>query len=285
MPDAREPSHALTVPEQDNAAPAAPQLLAMEPEAYVAAAYGALTTELENAITIVGMVVHDVTTPEGMEAAKQARMVFRQLRWAVDRQHKDIKAPILNLSRLIDGRWNQLKDQLEPYEAHYHKPIEAEEARLAAIEQARQRAEMDRVAAIERKVAALAQAPAQALNQPSTHIETILLALEAIVLDESYAEYLPMAQEAKAKALGELQRALDAARRHEADQAELERLRLQVAVTPVAEDAWAPAATLDPGVVLWHCYRYLIGLPEDYDQLLADVATSLGELGYDLPSH
>lgn len=270
----------------DAAAPAQmPKLLAMAPEQYVVAAFQSLDAEVAAAIERVGKVVHDVSTPEGMDAAKADRNVFRELRWATDRHHKDVKAPVLQLSRLIDGHWNQLKDQLAPYEAHYNDPIEAEEARKAAQARAREHAEMERISTLERQVAALTNAPAQALGQPASIIETVLLAVEATIVDERYAEYEQMAMAAKDKAVADLRRALAQALDAEANQAELERLRLQLAATPVAPDAWAPTPTSAPGDTLLRCYRYLIGLDTDYPTLLAEVENSLAALGIELPSH
>lgn len=270
------------------AAPPAPRLLAIEPQRYVDDAFGGLSTELATAIQTVGKVVYDVTTPEGMTGAKEGRNVFRQVRWAIERTRKDVKDPITQLGKLIDGRAHELEDQVKEYEDHYAVPIEAEELRQADMARAREHAEMERIAGIERKVAAIANHPAQALNQPPSIIETLIVALECILIDASYAEYQPMAEAAKAKALGELQHALLAAYQVEADQAELAALRRQVgagATDSPAPDTGSTPVALVPGDVLWHCHRYLIGLPEDYDQLLADVETSLTELGYDLSTH
>lgn len=259
---------------------AAPRLLTIDPEQYVATAFQTLDAEVTQAIKHVGKVVHDVTTPDGMEAAKADRKVFRELRWATDRHHKDVKKPVLLLTNLIDGKKHQLLDQIAPFEAHYHDPIEAEEARKAAMARAREHAELERINTLERQVAALANAPAQALGQPASIIETVLIAVQETIVDERYAEYEQMALAAKAKAITDLTAALAQAR-------ELEQLRQQVALAPVAT---APVEASTPpcphhGDVLLHCYRYLIGLDTDYHPLLADVEASLDLLGIALPSH
>lgn len=263
-----------------------PQLLTMEPKQYVDTAFADLDKELAGAVENVGKVVHDVTTASGMEAAKEGRKTFRQLRWVADRLHKEYKAPVLQLGRLIDSRYNQIKDAIAPYELHYDKAIEAEEERLAVLARAREHAEMERIATIERRIAGISSMPAQALGRSSSIIETLLIALDEMVIDASYyAEYEQLAQEAKNKAAADLNRALLQTRAAEANLAELEQLRRQHG-TPAVDDGFDPCqpALMTPGDVIMDCYRYLVGLDQDYDTLLANVTTTLEAMQYHLPT-
>lgn len=263
-----------------------PQLLTIEPQQYVDAAFAELDKELAGAVESVGMVVHDVTIASGMEAAKEGRKTFRQLRWVADRLHKEYKAPVLQLGRLIDSRYNQIKDAIAPYELHYDKAIEAEEERLAVLARAREHAEMERIATIERRIAGISSMPAQALGRSSSIIETLLIALDEMVIDASYyAEYEQLAQEAKNKAAADLNRALLQTRAAEANLAELEQLRRQHG-TPAVDDGFDPCqpALMTPGDVIMDCYRYLVGLDQDYDTLLANVTTTLEAMQYHLPT-
>lgn len=267
-------------------AEAVPALLSMDPQQYVDTAFGPVDQDLALAVTEVGLVVHDLSTTTGLDAAKASRQVFRELRWAVDKLHKEYKAPVLQIGRLIDGRYNQIKDAIAPYEAHYNDAITAEEQRQADMARARENAELERLATIERRIAALAKMPVEALGQSSNMIESILKDVEAEIIDDSYAESQDIAQAAKDKAIGELQRALQQAITAEADSAELARLRSQGALSA---PEYEPDYALDPdhgipiGEVLLDCYLYLIGQAHDYDTLLTNVIATLQALHYDLP--
>lgn len=280
------------ISEAPAALPATQQLLTVSPAVYVEQAFGDVQTEIAGAIATVGMTVHDVDTPEGMAAAKRDKLTFRDLRLAAERLHKDYKAPVLELTRLIDGRLRDIKAELAPYEQHYAQAIEAGEARAAAAERAVIEQEQRRVALIEERIAALRALPGQALNMTADHVETLLIAAQEVIINDVYGEYIEKAEQAKAYAVDALARALAVKRQAEADQAELERLRaLHTPAAPPApppEPPAAPAAVLaqhapHPLDVLQHTYRYLVGMDSDVDVLLADVRATLIDAGIALP--
>lgn len=284
-----------TPPATPAAAPGAVSLLAMDPADYVKLAFGELETEMFAIIENVGMTVHDVDTPQGMELAERDCAAFRDLRLAAERLHKQYKAPVLELGRMIDGRKTDIINWLSPYEQHYREAIKAGKERAAAAQAALLEAERQRVAGIEERIAALYALPGQALNECASHVETMLIATEAIIIDDSYGEYMEKASAAKSFALKMLGQALDTKRQAEADQAELERLRAQqpptappkappAAPAPKASKrAPAKAAPLSQIDALLLTYHFLNGEAIDGDLLLQHVAATLEAAGIPMP--
>lgn len=108
-----------------------------------------------------GGVVFDVTTTEGMATAKKGRAEIRKYRTSLEDLRKAIKAPALRRCQVIDEEARAITGKLlaleEPIDAQIKKEetrkedeknaaIRAEQARLAAEEQARKDAEAKRMA-------------------------------------------------------------------------------------------------------------------------------------------
>ncbi|HYE70634.1 MAG TPA: hypothetical protein VD932_03830 [Aquabacterium sp.] len=169
-------------------------------------------------------VVFDVSTPKGMKEACEARAAIREPRYEVERVRKAVKAPLLKLSKEIDGRAAEITEKLLEIEEPVDQQIKAEEARKEAEKQARIAAEVKRVADIQERIAELRGnqllTPADGSKLIAEHIAD----LERIAVDESFAEFRDLAAATKAATLERLNKLLTAAQAHEAEQ---ERIRLE----------------------------------------------------------
>lgn len=110
-------------------------------------------------------VVIDVTTPEGMKAAKEGRAELKRVRLDLEDARVEEKAESLAYGKRVDSEANRIKAVIVPMEDAYDNAIKAEEKRvkeielekvraLARIEEAKAKAikdEEDRVAAEEKK--------------------------------------------------------------------------------------------------------------------------------------
>lgn len=119
---------------------------------------------------------------------------------------------------------------------------QAEEAERVREQQARERAEADRVAGIRLKIAVFDAALTQAaLCRSAAMLQRLLDATAAITVDGSYQELEAEASEKKAAVLAELRRQHSEKLQQEADREELVRLRAATAAAPKPTEAPAPA--------------------------------------------
>lgn len=66
-------------------------------------------------------VVYDVTTTEGIEAARVARRAIREPRYEVEKVRKDAKAPLLALGRQIDDEAKRITSALLKIETPFDR--------------------------------------------------------------------------------------------------------------------------------------------------------------------
>ena len=84
--------------------------------------------------------VFDVTTTKGMEEAKKARAEVKGYRVALEKVRKEIKAPALERSRLIDEEAKRITAELQAIEEPIDQAIKAEEQRKEDEKAAKARA-------------------------------------------------------------------------------------------------------------------------------------------------
>jgi hypothetical protein len=113
----------------------------------IAASVAALKAKFEN-------VTYDVTTTDGMKAAKADRAELKEFRLEVEAVRVRLKEPHLLAGREIDDHAKTLTKEITTLEAARDEVIRAEERRKAQIKAERERAERDRIAAEERAKAA-----------------------------------------------------------------------------------------------------------------------------------
>lgn len=189
-------------------------------------------------------VVFDVTTTAGMADAKAARLALREPRYEIERIRKSAKAPLLALGKKLDSDAARITAEIEKLEGPIDAQIKAEEARKEAEKQAKIEAEQKRVADIHDRIEELrgcqTLTPASGSRLISEHISD----LEALPVDDTFAEFRQQAEDAKAAGLARLNALCDAAVAHEqeqdrikAERAELERLRAEQAKRDAEERA------------------------------------------------
>ena len=166
--------------------------------------------------------VFDVTTTKGMEEAKKARAEVKGYRIALEKVRKEIKAPALERSRLIDEEAKRITAELQAIEEPIDAAIKAEEQRKEEEKAAKARAEAARLAGIAAKISAIRLPVIMAANQPAAMISAELEKVQKLELSEAeFQEFMPDAIEALNEARKDLQAALNTRLLYEAEQARI----------------------------------------------------------------
>lgn len=178
--------------------------------------------------TKYGTVVYDASTAKGLEVAREARAAVREPRYEIERIRKDAKAPILALGKTLDAEAKRITDAILQIEAPIDAVITAEEQRKEREKQERIAAEAKRVADIQERIREFGGAINAAAHSNAALIQEHINDLEKIPVDDSFAEFQPAANAAKAGALTELRvmHAKAKAREEEAERLRLERIEL-----------------------------------------------------------
>jgi hypothetical protein len=150
--------------------------------------------------------VLDVSTTKGMTVAKEARAEIRTYRVNLEKLRVEIKAPALERCRLIDAEAKRITEELLKLETPIDEAIKAEEARKEVARKAREDAEKERLAQIERDRLAAERAEAERVQREKEEA----LAAERASLAAERAEFERQQAEAAAA---------EKARREEADAA------------------------------------------------------------------
>lgn len=205
-------------------------------------------------------VVFDVRSGEGEEAARRARKECVSLRTHLETMRKGIKGPALERCRLIDAEAKRIEAEIKAVEQPIDAQIKVVEREREERAAAKRREEQARIDAIQKRIGEIRAMPAKAAGASVADVDELLDGLNALPLDESFAEFLPAAQEAKAEALDrmvalrevavsrermEAERAQrEAEQRAEAERqrAENERLRAEAEAARAAENRRAQIA-------------------------------------------
>ena len=182
-----------------------------------AAALAELRQKYENA-------VFDTGTKAGMDKAVAARRELREIRVNLEKLRKELKAPALERSRLIDAEAKTITEQLVALEGPIDAQIKAEEERKAAEKAERERIERERVEALHRRVAAIRALTVTCVGNSSAEIHMQITRLQQTEIDDSYAELRAEASAAKAETLAKMESMYTATI---AAEAEAERLRVE----------------------------------------------------------
>ena len=168
--------------------------------------------------------VFDVTIPIGMAKAIAARRELREVRVNLEKLRKELKAPALERSRLIDAEAKALTTQIEAMEDPIDAQIKAEEQRKADEKAERERVERERVEALHRRVTLIREQPTRYVGKPATEIAAKIAALSGIEIGADYAELQGDGHAAKAEAIATLTEMHAKAQEQEL---EAERLRIE----------------------------------------------------------
>lgn len=145
----------------------------------------------------------DVTVASGMKDARVARATLRTLRTGLEAKRTEIKAPILKQGALIDSEAKRITRELLALEDPIDTQIRTEERRVEDLRLAAERAEAERLDAIERERKA---AEARALAE-----EKARLAAAQKRLDEERAQLEADQKAARGRAEAESASRADAA--------------------------------------------------------------------------
>ncbi|EXF45221.1 IgA-specific serine endopeptidase autotransporter precursor [Pseudomonas sp. BAY1663] len=161
--------------------------------------------------------VPDVSTKKGRDAIASIAHKVARSKTALDNVGKELVAELKEIPKKIDAERKRMRDTLDAWKDEVRAPLNeweaAEEARKAkhqgAIDQINMRLECR--------------------DLDSSELCQNIEWLETMAIDEGWEEFESEALRAKDKALAALREALVARERHEAEQAELERLRAEAA--------------------------------------------------------
>lgn len=183
-----------------------------------------------------GNVAFDLTTTKGDKEARAARLELVRLRTSLEAKRKELKAPALERSRLIDDEAKRITGAILELETPIDQQIQAAEQKKGADRLAKIEAERLRVAAIRARIDSITSVALRAVGKPAEEVEAKIKLLVGITIGADYAEFKAEAEAAHADTLGKLRdmhaAALAAeveAQRLAEERAELERLRAEQA--------------------------------------------------------
>lgn len=159
----------------------------------------------------------DVSTKKGRDAIASIAHKVARSKTALDNIGKDLVAELKDIPKKIDAERKRMRDLLDSWQAEVRKPLteweEAEAARLA-----RHQGEIDKI-----------NLRLECRDLDSAELKANIAWLEGLAISQAWEEFEAEAARAKDKALVALREALAARDKFEAEQAELERLRAEVA--------------------------------------------------------
>ena len=166
----------------------------------------------------IDVFVPDVKTKKGRDAIASIAHKVARSKTALDNIGKELVAELKDVPKKIDAERKRMRDMLDKWKDDVRRPLtdweEAEEARQ----------QKHRLA-----IELMQQSVQGAENLTSGTLREQIAALNEKVIDAAFEEYEADAHRAKAKALEGLSTALQAREKHEAEQAELARLRAEAA--------------------------------------------------------
>lgn len=158
----------------------------------------------------------DVSTKKGRESIASIAYKVARSKKALDNVGKDLVAELKEVPKKIDAERKRMRDLLEAWQEEVRRPLTEWE-----------QAEEARVARIQAQVARLADS--EVTDMPAAEIKQSIENLESHVIDARYEEFEPEAHRVKAASLTALRASLVVREKYEAEQAELERLRVEAA--------------------------------------------------------
>jgi hypothetical protein len=152
-------------------------------------------------------------TPKGNKEARSHVHALRLTKGALERTRKEAKAESLKKGRAIDAEAAEIEARIEAM-------IGVHQAKLDEIEQR----EKDRIAAIQQRLSSIAHVID---SRKSADLKARIGELEAVAIDDSFAEFVADAAKAKDATLAKYRAMLAEAEQAEAQAAELARLRAE----------------------------------------------------------
>ncbi len=148
--------------------------------------------------------VYALQTVAGDKEARADRLELVKLRSSLESKRKELKAPALERSRLIDAEAKRIEGEILALEGPIDKQIKADEARREEERLARAAAEAARVAALRKRIDYLRGIAPRAAGQPAREIEFKTAMVEAVVVGDDFAELKAEAQDVREQVLAQL---------------------------------------------------------------------------------
>ncbi len=161
--------------------------------------------------------VPDVSTKKGRDQIASTAYKVRQSKSALDKVGKNLVDKLKEQPKLVDAERKRMREFLDKLADDVRQPLDDFEQK-----------EADRVKSLKDRVWFFSSCVMDR-NENSAQIKEIMKTIELEKVDESYQEYEAEAHREKAACLERLAFSLDAQIKHEAEQAELEKLRKESA--------------------------------------------------------
>lgn len=172
-------------------------------------------------------VTYDVTNVLGMAQAKRDRKELVTLRVSLEGMRKTLKAPALERSRLIDAEATRIKALIIILEEPIDKQIKAEEKRLSDIKEEKRLAAQKRDMEIMESITKLSTMVDRVSTFHAAKLQECIDFINSMELtEEKFLTFLPLAIEARDKALKEITEIQTAKAEAEAEADRIETKRL-----------------------------------------------------------
>lgn len=161
----------------------------------------------------------DCTTTEGDKLARESRRALVSLRTTLEAKRKELKAPLLERTRLIDAEAKRITGEIVELELPIDQQIKAEEARREAIRAERARVEQARIDGHKARIQSIRDRALEFVAAPVGVIEQAIA--EAGEVADDFEEFQDEAEAAHGAMLEKLTELLEHAKERERHQAEL----------------------------------------------------------------
>ncbi len=168
--------------------------------------------------------VPDITTVKGRKEIASVAYAVTKTKTYLDGLGKDLTGKYKEIPKRIDANRKMIRDTLDALKDEVRAPLTQYEA-----------AEESRVAALKERMTAFADAKQATSELPSIELEHYLQQIDAIAIDDSWEEMTAQAGVAKDAAVLHLRTVIEKTKEREAQAAELERLRQEVAAREQAD--------------------------------------------------
>ncbi len=173
---------------------------------------------LQGVRTLIDEFKPDVTTAKGRDAIKSIAHSVAKSKTYLDGIGKELVDKLKEQPKLVDAERKRVRDTLDAWKDEVRKPLTDWED-----------AEKSRIAAHKDNIDWFASVINESSMLDSIGIKNLIDSAKAKVVDQSFQEFEAEAHRTKEQCLSQLEQALSATLKREAEQAELERLRKEAA--------------------------------------------------------
>lgn len=152
--------------------------------------------------------------PKGNKEARSHVYKLRQTKAAIDKARKAEKEDVLLRGRLIDSEAKEIISEIEVMIDVHQKPLDEIEQR-----------EQTRIDVLKQRIATLAVP--SILPENSSELKKVIKSIQSIIIDNSFSEFVAEAGITKDDSIKTLNTYLESALKREAQEAELNKLRIE----------------------------------------------------------